>query len=74
MTGPTRTVPLGGGVVGVAQEIHDGDEVGALFAFSHEGTGVTVEIDGPSSVVPRQTEDLGRMIASIRFPDDGARP
>ena len=74
VTGATRSVPLSGGVVGVAQEIHDGDALGALFAFAHDGTGVTVEIDGPANIVPLQTEDLGRMIAGIRFPDEDAAP
>jgi len=65
--GPVRAVPLEGGVVGAAQETHGANTEGAYFAFAHEGVGVTVVIDGPTSAVDEPTEDMASMVFSIRF-------
>jgi hypothetical protein len=69
--GDVRTLQSAQGFPGAATEIHGGDFSGALFAFAHDGTGVTAIADGPAEALRRRTRDVAAMIASIRF---GAQP
>ena len=48
------------------------ESLGAVFAFVSEGIGVTVFVDGPPALVRQRTQDVGAMIASIRFPSGGS--
>jgi hypothetical protein len=72
--GDARALQSGQGVPGSATEIHGGDFSGALFAFAHEGVGVTAIAEGPVGALTRHTRDVAEMIASIRFGAGSAQP
>lgn len=71
LTGATRTVVLGDGLVGAARAVQEDAAAGGLFAFVRNGVGVVVKVAGPSALVSRQTGDVARMVSSIRLPAAG---
>ena len=74
VTGDRRTVPQAQGFDGVATPLDGTDSSGALFAFVQPGstsgaagTGVVVTVKGRPDTLPQLTDDIARMVASVRF-------
>ncbi len=71
--GDVRRLQTAQGIPGTATAIYGADFSGALFAFAHEGTGVTAVAEGAAPNLKRRTRDVAEMIAGIRFGESAGR-
>jgi hypothetical protein len=69
LDGPVRRVPTKPGGEGVARALYGAEQgnQGGVFAFTHDGVGVTVVVKGSTALIDPPVQDVAEMIASLDF-------
>lgn len=69
LSSEATTVQTASGATGVVQGFRSPRVEGLIAAFVFDGTGIEVQVVGPPDQLAKHTEEIGRMISSIRQDD-----
>ena len=69
LSSKATTVQTASGATGVVQGFRSPRVEGLIAAFVFDGTGIEVQVVGPPDQLAKHTEEIGRMISSIRQED-----
>lgn len=65
-----RSLDLRSGLKGKAVETFSPGKTGALLCFAYQGTGIQVEVQGPSLLMERHTKVVADMVGSFRLTEE----